>query len=376
MADVAHKFAVALEGAEVGLFFYAGHGLQVAGENYLIPVDAALEHEADLEWQSVRVSRIQEQLEREERTNIIILDACRDNPFAKQLARRARNIGLGSGLAPMERGIGTLIAFATQPDNVALDGEGEHSPFTTALLRHIEEPGLEVRRLMTRVRADVYRATDHQQTPWDRSSLLGDFYFVPPAVPEEDAAVPEAKVAALSPPEPEPPLADTGSAGRILEVAPPPAATGDTEDETETKQPSPLELAELALKLGPVERRRVQEDLMVLGHATGGVDGVFGPRTRTAIGTFQRAAKLPSTGYLDEATLRALSERAQAAIEAKEQEAAAAPEVAPLAPVRPPAELRPSSIVQCRGPNDPPWVEFRLVTLQQCRELGGSWAVP
>jgi len=181
-------FSNQLNGAQVALVYYAGHGLQVSGENYLIPVDAKLEDETDLHFEAVDVSILLELMERQRRTSLVFLDACRDNPFAQNLARSmgaGRSTSLGRGLAITEAGIGTLIAFATQPGNIALDGVAtKHSPFTAALLEHIATPGLEIRQMLSRVRGSVIDATGGKQVPWDHSSLTGDFYFVPqPATP-------------------------------------------------------------------------------------------------------------------------------------------------------------------------------------------------
>ena len=175
----AHAFARESEGADVALFFYAGHGLQVNGDNYLAPIDAKLDSEADLDFQTVQLNKILRNMERKQRTNLVFLDACRDNPLARNLARSmgTRSTAIGRGLARIESGIGTLIAFATQPGNVALDGTGNNSPFTRALLKHIETPNLDVAQLMRRVRVDVIESTAHRQVPWSNSSLTGDFFF-------------------------------------------------------------------------------------------------------------------------------------------------------------------------------------------------------
>ena len=128
------SFARKLKGADVGLFFYAGHGLQVNGRNYLVPVDAELEDEAALDFSMVQLHTVLKQMERQPRTNLIFLDACRDNPLARNLSRAmgTRGGSIGQGLAQASTGIGTMIAYATQPGNVAKDGEGNNSPFTTA----------------------------------------------------------------------------------------------------------------------------------------------------------------------------------------------------------------------------------------------------
>lgn len=190
MADTMRRFGDSLSGADVALLFYAGHGLQVEGENYLIPVDAKLTAESDLHFQTVPLHLLLDQLERAPRTNLVFLDACRDNPLMQTLARAMgpsrSTASLSRGLARVDAGIGTLIAYATQPGNVALDGEGEHSPFATALLAHLDAPGLEVRQMLTRVRQDVIAATDGKQVPWDHSSLTGDFYFQQPVAKAEE----------------------------------------------------------------------------------------------------------------------------------------------------------------------------------------------
>jgi len=185
-------FSKALKGAEVGLFFYAGHGMQVAGANYLLPVDAALVEEADLYFEAVDLNLVIGLMEQAVPTALVFLDACRDNPMAQTLARSmgTRSSAVGRGLAQVESGLGTLIAYATQPGNVALDGQGEHSPFAAALLTHIETPGLEIRQVLSRVRQSVVAATDSKQVPWDHSSLIGDFYFA--AAAEQVASVPPA----------------------------------------------------------------------------------------------------------------------------------------------------------------------------------------
>jgi hypothetical protein len=179
-----HKSAA----ARVALFFYAGHGLQVDGRNYLLPVDANLEAASDLDFETIGLDNILGSLDGVSRTNIIILDACRNNPFAQRLASRfgvARSVTILSGLAGYSNlGTGTLIAFSTAPGAVALDGNGSNSPFTKALARHVRTPGLEVRQMLTRVRADVAAETGGRQIPWDNSSLLGEVYLAGAGKPE------------------------------------------------------------------------------------------------------------------------------------------------------------------------------------------------
>jgi uncharacterized caspase-like protein len=174
-------FARALEKADVAVFFYAGHGLQAAGRNYLVPVDASLQVERDLDFEAVSVDFVlkQMELEREGKTNVVFLDACRDNPLARNLARSmgTRSAAVGQGLAQVQTGVGTFIAYSTQPGNVALDGQGRNSPFTAALAKGVREPGRNLTSVMIDVRKDVLAVTGGKQVPWDHSALTGDFYF-------------------------------------------------------------------------------------------------------------------------------------------------------------------------------------------------------
>ena len=161
--------------ARTALLFYAGHGMQVEGKNYLVPVDAKLEAPSDLNFETIELDKLLDVLNDTARANIIILDACRDNPLARSFASKlgaTRSAATGNGLAAYSSvGTGTLIAFATAPGQVALDGKGTNSPFTAALTKHMRTPGLEVRQMLTRVRAEVASVTQSRQIPWDNSSL-------------------------------------------------------------------------------------------------------------------------------------------------------------------------------------------------------------
>jgi uncharacterized caspase-like protein len=175
------EFARALSEADTAVFFYAGHGLQVSLQNYLVPVDATIDTERDLDFEVVRLDLVLKhmELEREGKTSIVFLDACRDNPFKENLARSmgTRAISIGQGLAEVQTGVGTFIAYSTQPGNVASDGAGRNSPFAGALKRHIPEPGRNLNAIMIDVRKDVLEETHGRQVPWDHSALTQDFYF-------------------------------------------------------------------------------------------------------------------------------------------------------------------------------------------------------
>ena len=172
-------FANALTGANAGLFFYAGHGLQLGGTNYLAPIDAELTGAAALDFEMVRLDVVLRAMEQQASTNIIFLDACRDNPLARNLARSmgTRSAQIGRGLAPAESGIGTLISFSTQPGNTALDGVGRNSPFSQALARYVSTSDDDLSAILIAVRNDVRKATQNQQVPWEHSALTGRFYF-------------------------------------------------------------------------------------------------------------------------------------------------------------------------------------------------------
>jgi hypothetical protein len=167
-------------GADVSLFHYSGHALEAAGRNWVLPSTVDINRARDLEFEAIDLNTILEQTDGGAKLSIAFLDACRDNPFARRLTGGSRDIPL-RGLGPVDiSATGTLVAFATAPGQVALDGDTRNSPFTAALLKHIETPGLEVKSLMVRVTRDVLETTSGKQRPWQNSSLEGEFYFIPP----------------------------------------------------------------------------------------------------------------------------------------------------------------------------------------------------
>lgn len=175
------QFGDRLDGAKAAVFYYAGHGLQVHGTNYIVPVDAKLTKERDLNFEVVELGTVLNQMEAARRVNLVFLDACRDNPLAETLARSMRATGrsmsVGRGLGRIDAATGTLISYATKDGSVAEDGKGAHSPYTSALLSEIDKPGVEVSVMLRRVREAVMRSTGEKQVPWEYGSLLGEFYF-------------------------------------------------------------------------------------------------------------------------------------------------------------------------------------------------------
>ncbi len=220
MKRALQEFGAKLEKAgadSVGLFYYAGHGVQLNGRNYLIPTKANIEREGDVEIEAVSADWVLEQMRyARNRLNIVILDACRNNPFTRSMRSADR------GLAKMDAPAGTLIAYSTAPGDVAADGTGRNSPYTLALAQAMREVHQPVEQVFKRTRVSVRSATQEKQTPWESSSLTGDFYFAAAGAPASPPPV-----AAPSMPAPQPAPAATrpapASAGG-------PAATGREEE--------------------------------------------------------------------------------------------------------------------------------------------------
>ncbi len=163
------EFGRRLAEGGVGAFYYAGHGLQVRGRNYLVPVDADIEDEASTRVAAVDVELLLEQMaEAKNRVNIVVLDACRNNPFERRMR------GASRGLAAVDAARGTLVAYATAPGSVAADGDGKNGLYTEELLEALREPGLKIEEVFKRVRINVARRSKGAQTPWESSSLTGD----------------------------------------------------------------------------------------------------------------------------------------------------------------------------------------------------------
>ncbi len=182
MESTIRSFVRNMNDADVALFFYAGHAMQMNGRNYLIPVDAKLEDATAVDFETIELGTVLDYMNAPGRLSIALLDACRDNPLSRRFARNfsaSRGSSVNRGLAAPEAGGGNiLIGYATAPGEVALDGDGDNSPFTAALLKHIETPSLEIEIMMKRVKADVYAATSGSQSPWHNSALRREFYFL------------------------------------------------------------------------------------------------------------------------------------------------------------------------------------------------------
>jgi peptidoglycan hydrolase-like protein with peptidoglycan-binding domain len=359
--DAIKDFSIAVRGADIGMFFYAGHGMQVNGRNYLVPIDAAFQDISALDFEAISMDLVTKQMQQDVAVRLVVLDACRDNPLSKTLSRSlagtTRSAAIAEGLAEVklgDAGEGTAIIFATSPDEVALDGEGEHSPFTTALLHNIDLPDTDLPVVMSRITGEVYNSTNQQQRPWINASLTGEVILNPqsrPAATETTADKPKdvpadstdtlARETALYN------LArDSGlredylaylevfpdglyavNARKQLErldqeakdkeekkgvasavITPPeePVARSVTTEVidlpvTDTvRAMESSELTEADLEFDREKRTEIQVRLTLAGFDTGGHDGAFGRKTRNALGSWQTSRGLTPTGYLNQ----------------------------------------------------------------------------
>jgi Caspase domain/Domain of unknown function (DUF4189) len=187
MNELIDSFAGSLPHSAIVVFYFAGHGLQIDRENYLLATDTGIANVDDVLEQGIKVSQVIERLSADGRAKVIILDACRNNPWLERAERQVefgrsveaggRRVTVLPGLAQADGGPNTLIVYSTQPDNVAADGTGRNSPFTRALVRHIEAPHEEIREILGQVRYEVMSETGKRQVPWDHSSLFDPIFF-------------------------------------------------------------------------------------------------------------------------------------------------------------------------------------------------------
>lgn len=183
MKRLIREFGQKLKAGGNGLFYYAGHGVQARGRNYIIPIDAEIQSEADVEDSGVDVGLVLNYMDDAQNgLNIVILDACRTNPFARSFRSAS------DGLAQVDAPTGTLIAYATAPGRVAADGVGKNGVYTSELLKAMQVPGLPATEMFMRVRAEVMKRTGNKQVPWEASSLVGSFYFSRSATPTRSGA--------------------------------------------------------------------------------------------------------------------------------------------------------------------------------------------
>lgn len=357
MDSVLREFAREARSSDLNVFFYAGHGMAVAGTNYLVPIDAEFQDETALDFEAVPVDFILRQMSLSDAVNLVFLDACRDNPLSASLSRSmgaTRSAAISSGLAEMSvdnSGKGVAIAFATSPGEVAFDGDGANSPFTTALLRHIDAANTDITQILSRVTGDVYEATSQAQRPWLNTSLTGPVVLnaitpvallTTPAIPTENERVastapatsnleeqrllfdlardsgaiedyeayldtfPEGlfannarrmiqtlreqavEVAAVTPQVEAPPIRSISETGPLV-----------LNPSVQLTAVATTQASEELLQLDRQARGNIQSRLNAAGFIVGGVDGQWGRRTRSGIRSWQAANGLISTGFVN-----------------------------------------------------------------------------
>jgi Caspase domain/Putative peptidoglycan binding domain len=335
------EFGKKAQGADVAVFFYAGHGIAISGTNYLLPVDADIKSEMDVKLgAAINIDLTLDQTMSDAKVKLVFLDACRDNPFTAKIKANSttRSVSVQSGLAEMKSGEGTLIAFATGPGQTALDGEvGTNSPFTRALMAHITTPGVEIQQAMTEVRAQVNEETNKGQLPWGHTNLIGSVYLNPAAAPAANAAASSSSspgaVASTSggsdvelefwrsikdsnKPEELNAYLSSYPNGKFKSLAMARIASLENGPSTTTRNLSagvdPATFNEEAnqttedqIGLDKGQRRDVQRRLTGLGFDTK-VNGKFDESTRAVIMRWQAARGYPKSGYLNKLQHKAL----------------------------------------------------------------------
>lgn len=331
------RLADRIQPGDTALFYYAGHGMQLKGENFLLGVDARLQNEFDVAAETLALNDIIATIESEAGVSMIFVDACRNNPLADRLARAAKGATRGGpvqGLAPVDStGEGTMIAFSASPGQVAYDGGGANSPFAEAVVRHIAEPQVEVATAFKRVIRDVRTRTDNQQSPQIVSNLAAEIYLGEPVEPGQEgvvlaSATTDAAAAGATATrrlliekpgvgtDSKPAFAKAERIGTMRGWQLFLAAHPDSDRVADARRRlaafdfndpalSPIEREE-KLALSPEERKLVQGKLIALGMLSGKVDGNFGKATRNALKEHQVTLGLDETGFVTPTQARAL----------------------------------------------------------------------
>ena len=373
MESTLRAFGAAAEAADVALVFYAGHGIQVDGTNYLLPVDVTLNRERDLNYEAVSLDLILSEVSQADKLAVVILDACRDNPFAGQLQAAmgpTRSAAVGRGLGRVDAPADTLVAFATRDGAVADDGDGANSPYTAALLQHLDEPDLEIGHYFRKVRDTVIASTRGRQEPFVYGSLSAQLFFFNPG----SKGGPQ-QMTITVPIVPGPPAAGLstvqGTSGEIdrlfWESIRQSTNRADFEaylrqfpdgvfaalarnrldmiaarDEVRPTAAVP-ERTETALLMPPpptlshAERREAQIALNRLGLYNGVIDAIHGPGTRAGVAEFQRSIGVTADGRLTAEQLARLREAVVAVPEVAAQ-SMPEPTATAEAPAAPPHE--------------------------------------
>jgi uncharacterized caspase-like protein len=331
------EFSEELPDARSAVIYYAGHGISVDDENYLIPTDIVLKSPTDLDFGAISVSLVLKQMKREDRVNIVVLDACRDNPFAAALARNKTRAIVGErGLSLIDGDLarGTLIAFASDPKSTALDGApGEHSPFTKAFLNHVFDPDVSIDVVMSRVRTEVWDKTHHGQLPWVNTSLIGDYALNPqPETQPAREGAGGAAIAALPATAPANPQTQEDllwesaqhsnlradyqayldafpngifaqmARNRIAILESPASAPSETDWKSEIGTAE----SEKPLGLTPADQKEIQLRLTALDLYQGPATGALDSLTRLALSEWQKQRGVAPTSFLGRMQLAAL----------------------------------------------------------------------
>lgn len=315
-------FTETAAGADVALVYFAGHGIEIENTNYLIPVSAALKSDRDVDFEAIRLDAIVNSIADTPGLKLVLVDACRNNPFVAQMSRASATRSIGRGLAAVEPG-GVVVGYAARGGTLAQDGGGRNSPYATALLEHIEQPGLELGKMFRRVRDRVVELTDGFQEPFTYGSLPGEDIYLVPQVEQVAMVAPADQT---TQPSAVRPLATRDTAisaamnvntmrgwslvagkyraativepkilGRMAEITP-----------EWLKKQGHLSTMEDFLLPGRERKQQLQEALNTAGFEVGVPDGAFGPKTRAGLKALQEASGLDPTGYVDAAVLASL----------------------------------------------------------------------
>ena len=360
------EFSRAAAASDTAVVFYAGHGIEVDQRNFLVPVDARLASDWDVEREAVPLDLLMRAVESAKRLRVVILDACRDNPFSESMQRAGTTRSFGRGLAPVEPSGGTLVAYAAKGGTPAADGEGLNSPYSAALLRYLEEPGLDVGKMFRKVHDAVLASTGGVQEPFVYGALSGEDTYLgpPPGVisaatsagapaagesPSDDATNGRLEAERLAvertfwesiknsdnpadflayketfPGGTYEALADNrlnrlsgspeSSGGQVAAIPATPEQATPPASSAEPSSVPAVEAAELALGLKRPEQRRIQSGLASLGFDPGPEDGMFGKQTRAAIRQMQASRGMEATGFLDVELAKELLAAAEAEV--------------------------------------------------------------
>jgi hypothetical protein len=318
MRRALRDFSETARNADVAIVYFAGHGIEIDGINYVIPVDAVLERDIDAFDEAIPLDRILTVIEPAKQLRLVILDACRDNPFNKTMKRSISSRAIGRGLAKIEPETpNTLIAFAAKAGSTASDGDGKNSPFTVALVKYLPRPGLDLRRAFGYARDDVLKATNNKQEPFIYGSLGGDNVALVPAPVETTADTPKPlDDAALElafwesikndkNPELFQAYLNRYPKGVFADIA----TLNLQQQKTAALESATVEQPDDKVKLSdPASLHEVRERLYELNFDPGSFDGPMSAAAQQAVREFEQASKLASTGEATQGLLRRLRE--------------------------------------------------------------------